>query len=220
MQNMVEKINETGNRVFLNPKPELSYDELAKKSLSSNTYRGFHKVDKTKPGSKSIFEDFFENGKPQIIRNINAIKNEYELNTFLNSLCTELTQRLKTNIYVQQLESFNKVRKPLDIVIEHFISMGVDFTDCRAKLTSLLFLPLDSQMFQSEYVFSDRDLKALKIKRNFTFKDIREEDHYYEIQSFLKEKAIMLGLKARIYFDLLWNDRFLSHGRNLLETNP
>ena len=83
-----------------------------------------------------------------------------------------------------------------------------------------MFLPLDSQMFQSDFVFSDKERQELKIKKEFTFKDILEQSHYNEIQEFLKQKANLIGLENKIYFDLEWNDRWKSNGNNLFETNP
>jgi hypothetical protein len=125
---------------------------------------------------------------------------------------------LSKNIRKDQLLSFNKLRKPVDIVIEHMISMGSDFNSVRQSLTKHLFLPLDSQMFQSSIVFSDEEIQYLKIDRTFTFKDIRSNSHYYEIQSFLSDKAARLNID-RIFFDLLWNERYKSNGGNLFETN-
>ena len=103
--------------------------------------------------------------------------------------------------------------------VEHFMAMATECNDCRDCLTSFLFLPLDSSMFQSPIVFSDRAIYKLRIKRSFTFKDIKERSHYVEIQKFLKDKAVTIGLKNRIYFDLLHGDRHKSSGTNLLATN-
>jgi hypothetical protein len=81
-------------------------------------------------------------------------------------------------------------------------------------------LPLDSQMFKSDFVFSDNEITKLHLKRNFTFKDIDNQKQYSEIQNFLKEKAEKCGIDNRIFFDLVWNDRWNSNGNNLFETNP
>lgn len=97
--------------------------------------------------------------------------------------------------------------------------MGNDFDNARQYLTKHLFLPLDSQMFKSNFVFSDKEISELKIKRTYTFKDIEDENQYYEIQEFLRQKAIKVGISNRIFFDLIWNDRYKSAGKNLFETN-
>jgi len=80
------------------------------------------------------------------------------------------------------------------IVIEHFVAMLKDLdSDKRNKIVPNLYLPLDSQMFQSKDVFSDNEISKLRINRNFTFKDIMRKSHYYDIQGFLKDKADRLG---------------------------
>ena len=75
-------------------------------------------------------------------------------------------------------------------------------------------------MFQTNFVFSDTEIKKLGISRKYTFKDISKEKLYHDIQKFLMDKASTLGLEARIYFDLIWNDRYKSNGSNLFDTNP
>ena len=72
-------------------------------------------------------------------------------------------------------------------------------------------------MFQSDFVFSDKERLELKIKKGFTFKDILEKSHYYEIQDFLKQKANLIGLENKIYFDSEWNDRWKSNGITYLK---
>lgn len=220
MNDLVRRINETGERVFYNPRPLLSYYTLATDSLASNTFRGFHRIDKAKPGSKGVFDSIFIQNRDYVIKNIKKANTEENLNECENEICQKLIYGLKNNIVSSQLTSFNKIRKPVDIVFEHMVSMGEDFVDARKAIVKHLFLPLDSQMFQSDFVFSDTELTLMKIKRNFTFKDIESKEHYLHIQDFLKRKAEKLGLGARIFFDLIWNDRYTSSGTNLFGTNP
>jgi hypothetical protein len=119
-----------------------------------------------------------------------------------------LKSSLKKNINNSQLDSFNKLKKPIDIVFEHFIAMGDDFADIKNIITPFLLLPLDSQMFLSSIVFPDNEIKGLNIKRSYTFKDITDKQHYYEIQEYLKDRAQKLQFDYRIYFDLIWGDRY------------
>ena len=216
---ILEKIKTTGQRVFYNPMPLLDYNFLATHTLANNTYRGFHKLDKEGPGAKEAFEHVLLNSQKVIVQSINHIKSEKDMDLFAKELSRALKARLSKCIRNDQLESFNKIRKPVDIILEHFISMGSDFVKARERITKYLFLPLDSQMFQSPDVFSEAEARMLRIDRNFTFKDIYDEGHYVEIQTFLKEKAENLGID-RIFFDLIWNNRFNSEGRNLFATNP
>lgn len=217
MSTQIELINKAGRVLFYSPTPFYDYQYLAKKSLAPNTYRGFHKLDKSNPGAKDIFEKIFLQNSKYIIDSINSIDSEYQLNLLEQDICTILKMHLKKNINNRQLTSYNKVRKPVDIFIEHLISMGANFSMVRKSVTKYLFLPLDSQMFRSRLVFSDREVVELNIDRRFTFKDISSESHYNEIQAFLKEKADRIGLKDRIFFDLIWNDRYKTKRINLFE---
>jgi len=221
MDEIINKINFVGERVFYNPTPLIDYEMLIKNSLGSNAlFVGFHKINKTEQGSKDVFEYTFNKNKTSIIETINQIKTENELDEYENKICEELLEGLKINIISKQLNSFNKIRKPVDIVFEHLVSMGEDFHEARKNLTRHLFLPLDSQMFQSEFVFSNLEVLHMQIKRTYTFKDIQQKEHYRTIQKFLKEKSEKLGLRCRIFFDLIWNERYNTKGLNLFETNP
>ncbi|KAA8601348.1 hypothetical protein F0Z19_1075 [Vibrio cyclitrophicus] len=220
MQAQIKRMNEVGNMVFLTPTPLLSYEALVLKSLGSNTYRGFHRKNNNCLGASHTFRDVLNEKKDYLIHALNNLTSEVELNTLANELCSELIVELSKNIIPLQLQSFNKVRKPVDIVFEHFVAMGEDFAPARKTATRWLFLPLDSQMFQSEFIFTAQEAKSLDIKRRFTYKDIKTAQHYAEIQNFLKDKATKIGLKHRIYFDLVWNKRFESNGTNLFLTNP
>lgn len=216
----IAEMNKVGQRIFYNPLPLLSYETLVKRSLGPNTYRGFHRIDKSKSGAKDAFEKILIANSNFIIDNLKVSKTEKELDDLENDICDLLMNELKKNIKNEQLISYNKIRKPVDIFIEHLVAMETDFSPVRQSLTKHLFLPLDSQMFQSDFVFSDNERLELKIKKRFTFKDILEKSHYYEIQDFLKQKANLIGLENKIYFDLEWNDRWKSNGNNLFETNP
>jgi len=220
MQKQVKRMNEVGDTVFLTPTPLLSYEELVLKSLGSNTYRGFHRKNNNCLGASHTFRDVLTKKKDYLIHALNNLSSEIELNELANELCSELKIELSKNIKPLQLQSFNKIRKPVDIVFEHFVAMGDDFAPARKTATQWLFLPLDSQIFQSEFIFTTEEAKALGIKRRFTYKDIETAQHYTEIQNFLKDKATKISLNHRIYFDLIWNKRFESNGTNLFLTNP
>jgi len=220
MQAQIKRMNEVGDTVFLTPTPLLSYEELVLKSLGSNTYRGFHRKSNNCLGASHTFRDVLTNKKDYLIHALNNLASGMELNTLANELCSELIVELSKNIKPSQLQSFNKVRKPIDIVFEHFVAMGEDFAPARKTAIPWLFLPLDSQIFQSEFIFTAQEAKALGIKRSFTYKDIKTAQDYADIQNLLKEKAANIGLNHRIYFDLVWNKRFESNGTNLFLTNP
>jgi hypothetical protein len=86
----------------------------------------------------------------------------------------------------------------------HLVAMCDEFNSNRSALVQYLYLPLDSQIFQSSITFSDDEVKELGIQRNYTFKDVTESSHYYKIQDFLNDKAKKLAINNRISFDLIW----------------
>ena len=220
MKEIIVAINNSGNKIFHDPTPLHDYNYLIEHSLGSNTFRGFHKIDKLKPGSKDAFYRLFDENAETVITQLKQIKSEQDLHNFNNELCNRLESLLSYNIKSHQLTSYNKLRKPIDIVVEHLIAMCHEFADVRNKITKYLFLPLDSMMFSSQIVFSDEEIKTLSLNRKFTFKDITNQSHYIKIQDFLIQKTQRVNLEERIFFDLLWNRRYLSSGTNLLLTNP
>lgn len=217
MDSIVKQINSTWYRIFSNPYPVYTYDDLVfrKKVLAWNTYRWFHKVNKSLPWAKEVFERVLKEQKIFIIKSLNNANSETDIDILEIYICKILKEELSKNIRQSQLESFNKIRKPIDIVIEHLVTMCNEFNSKRMELINYLYLPLDSQIFQSPLTFSDENIQNLSIKRTFTFKDITDSNHYYEIQEFLKNKAIKIGLNNRISFDLIWWDRYKKEITNL-----
>lgn len=130
MQAQVKRMNEVGDTVFLTPTPLLSYKELLK-SLGSNTYRGFHRKNNNCLGASHTFRDVLAKKKDYLIHALNNLSSEIALNELANELCSELIVELSKNIKPLQLQSFNKIRKPVDIVFEHFVAMGEDFAPAR-----------------------------------------------------------------------------------------
>lgn len=227
--NITNELNQKGLNVFINPKKLYAFEDLicgvkvkgkTMAAIGSNTYRGFHKIDKLEFGAKYYFENCIITNKKQIIKILTEKPNEKTIDALENEIVDQLKFELRHNIINYQLKSYNKLRKPIDLVLESLVAMINTFNSGdRKSLIPLLFLPLDSQMFGSPIVFSDNEMRMLNINRSYTFKDIVDTVHYSEIQSFLKEKAEKIGLQNRIFFDLLWNDRYKKHGDNLFETN-
>jgi hypothetical protein len=218
--NKVNQMNLVGKRVFCDSEPTLSYDFLVEKALAPNTYRGFHKISKTDDGAKKMFVNVLSSNSNYILSTLKLAKSEIEVDELEEIICKELREKLKKNIKGYQLASYNKLRKPTDIFIEHLMAMDITLSSARKTLVGHLYLPLDSQIFKSDFIFTEDERRSLKIGRHFTFKDIHQRSHYLEIQEFLKNKAKTIGLENRIFFDLEWNDRWKSSGSNLFETNP
>lgn len=147
MQNQLKRMNEVGDTVFLTPTPLLSYEELVLKSLGSNTYRGFYRKNNNCFGASYTFRDVLAKKKDYLIHALNNLTSEMQLNELANELCSELIVELSKNFKPLQLQSFNKIRKPVDIVFEHFVAMGEDFTQARKPPHHGCFYPLIAKYF-------------------------------------------------------------------------
>jgi len=129
------------------------------------------------------------------------------------------------NIKPDQLASYNKVRKPVDLYIEHLVAMSFDLEAARQVLVPLLFLPLDSQILESSELFTNRELAQHGLRRSSTYSEVTTERSYLALQAIItrraNEVANALGRPFwPIYFDLLWNGRHSNWGGNLFESNP
>ena len=122
------------------------------------------------------------------------------------------------------MESFNKLRKPVDLYIENLVTMAEELSRNRTLLVPWLFLPLDSQMLGNPAVFSEQQLRSVGLGRGATYKDVSTEADYLALQEMAQANALRLartsGHFSRIYFDLFWNKRWTRAGSNLLELNP
>jgi hypothetical protein len=229
---------EKANQVFLNPSSTYSWDSIIKgadvksengnarriSAVAQNTYRGFHRIDQTRPGAKEGFEGYFLEEKNNIINRLVNITTHEELHGYSNEICTDLRGRLR-NCKQEQLKSYNKLRKPIDLYIEHLVAMATELTEHRTRLVPLLYLPLDSQIFAHRALFSDRELSLNGLNRHSTYQSVNNEARYCALQKILVDKARAVENEQNavfyvIYFDLIWNSRYNNWGGNLFETNP
>jgi len=225
--------------VFLKPNPLYGYESIVNGctvtnvlngmqktmyAVSNNTWRGFHRTADSIYGSKEIFVTYFIQNKQKILSALESIKSAEELDSLEDTICKDIKNNLFGNIKASQLGSYNKIRKPVDLYIEHIVSMCSELSNNRSNSTKLLFLPLDSQIFSSPYIFSRSQLYSYGIRDNASFKDVQNRKTYIALQDILTKKASdisdCIGKEFhRIYFDLLWNDRYKKPGNNLFETN-
>jgi len=226
--------------VFLKPNPLYSYEGIVNGckvkdplsgttktmyAVSQNTWRGFRTTPNSIYGPKVIFTGYFTKNKQTILSALESINSVEELNSLEDEICNDIKNNLIGNIKAEQLGSYNKIRKPVDLYIEHIVSMCSEISsENRIKLCKLLFLPLDSQIFRSPYIFDRSELRHCGISENATFKDVQDSKIYAKLQDSLSKKAAdisdTIGKEFyRIYFDLLWNDRYKKPGKNLFETN-
>ncbi len=233
-------------QIFLQPQPRYSWDAIVVgvrvagsnggyrsfAAVGTNTFRGFHTLDKTQPGSASIFRGYFLEKRAALLSALERIETPDGLHDLANRVCVELRTRLAANIKPHQLTAYNKLRKPVDLYLAHLAAMAQELDDARATLVPLLSLPLDSQMFSLRppldacpVLFADRELADYGLNRQATFSAVQKESAYRGLQAIARERAQRLTAIGErpfhpIYFDLFWNDRYRRWGGNLFETNP
>jgi hypothetical protein len=225
-------------QIFLRPKRQYSWPEIVTgapvqdqsgsvrsiPAVGQNTFRGFHKLDKGGPGSKETFVGYFLANQNRLLKDLSKVETAESLHRLSNRICSELTEEL-SNISPDQLRGYNKVRKPVDLYLEHLVSMARELEAHRSTLVPLLSLPLDSWILDHTAIFSEEQLRGLGLARGLSFGDIKTEKTYCALQATALANAQKVGLQLRasfhpIYYDLFWNDRFRNWGFNLFETNP
>jgi len=225
-------------QLFLNPLCQHGWDEIVTgvdvrrqsgsvvhmAAVARNTFRGFHRINKGLPGAGKPFHQYLTRNRQRLTSELLAVTDRDGLHRVSNSICTEVRGGLR-NIKPDQLASYNKVRKPVDLYIEHLVAMSFDLEAARQVLVPLLFLPLDSQILESSELFTNRELAQHGLRRSSTYSEVTTERSYLALQAIItrraNEVANALGRPFwPIYFDLLWNGRHSNWGGNLFESNP
>ncbi len=213
-------------QVFLTPMPQYSWTQIVLgadvrsqfsgtrrlSAVGQNTFRGFHKVNKLLSGAKEAFTRYFLEQEPALTHSLSSVASRDDLDLLSNRICDEVSAGLG-NCLPSQRRSFNKIRKPVDLYLEHLVAMAVELAERRSRLVPLLNLPLDSQILAHPDLFSVHELTAHGLTRRSTYKDIHNQETYASLQRLLLTKANSvaesLGRSFHvIYFDLLWNDPF------------
>ncbi|HLO96630.1 MAG TPA: hypothetical protein VK195_20150 [Burkholderiaceae bacterium] len=226
------------DQVFVRPAPLYSWNDIVSGAqvrahsggtrrmfaVGPTTFRGFHRSNKACPGAKAAFVTYFLEQRATLVGALSAIRNRVDLDRLSNRICEDVRGKL-SNCRPAQLEAYNKIRKPVDLYLEHLIAMAAELDAVRARLVPLLFLPLDSQMFAHPCLFTGSELAALRLSRRASYKDVSTEGIYSALQLLVARKAeVVANARQRpfhaIYFDLLWGDRFCGRGGNLFETTP
>ncbi|AKN33764.1 hypothetical protein Ccar_24235 [Clostridium carboxidivorans P7] len=237
-QTIITQIIEKAQVIFLKPTSQFEYEPIitgckvknrqgrTKKmyAIAPNTWRAFERIDKASLGASEDFKNYLVFNKKMIISKLKEIKSIEQLDDFENILYNEIKSILSGKVVPKKLSSYNRIRKPIDLFIEHIVCMCSDLESYRLELIPLLFIPLDSQIFSSSYIFSTKQLQDCNVRRKSSFGDLLNIDDYRKLQDILYNKAIdhsKVNNKNfyRIYYDLLWNNRFCNNGENLFETN-
>lgn len=212
--------------IFLTPCPTVNWKKIVDKAVGGETFRGFHRKNVNDEGASQVFKSYFKHQRCRIIDDLSQTSCAEQLHVYENVYCEEIRACL-TNIKCKSLQSYNKVRKPVDLYLEHLVAMADDpHIAChRERLIPLLFLPLDSQMFSNPSIFPLCKLKEYGLGRGSTYGDVEGETTYRYLQEYLASKAACLSQISgmtfnRIYFDMFWNDRYLNSGGNLFKVYP
>jgi len=191
-------------------------------AVALNTFRGFHKKNKARKGAGPAFRGYFDENIEHILSELKKIRTADQLHSLENKICGEIRPRL-SNIKTKQLLPYNKIRKPVDLYIEHLVVMAEEIDAAtRRRLVPILFVPLDSQIFKE--AFRPEELAKHSLGKDATYKDVSLESDYLSLQCILRQKAKVHSYTYSvpfhpIYFDLLWNNRYKSSGGNLFETS-
>lgn len=237
-ENVAQMISLKAEDVFFSPKQLYKYEDIVngtftkkgdgsfkkEKAISTNTIRAFHRLDKNRPSIAQDIDDYFTTNKNLIIKGLLEIKNEEELHRFENIICNNIRGLPNLNIDKYKLYEYNLIRKPVDLFIEHLVLLAIELDNKRNDLISFLFVPLDKWILseRSEHCFFDTDLRFYGIKKGAGFTSIKEESIYVKLQSLLNRNAKSLAKITgknfyRIYFELLWRDRYKNKGGNIWE---
>ncbi|HHW00780.1 MAG TPA: hypothetical protein GXX36_14680 [Clostridiaceae bacterium] len=233
-----EKLLIRGSEIFLYPNEEYPASEIISGvnvyygnkektmyAIDGNTYRGFHRIDRLLIGPKKITETFINSKLSWIIDYLKTVQDKQEYDNLCMTITEELREELKKNVKHPMLKPYNKVRKLVDLLFEHLVSMASELREYRKSLVPYLAVPLDSHILKSDVIFKPDLKSSLGIKRRATYKDISDPEQYNDIQDFLRQKAMEISKTYNqdfypIYFDLLWNNRYEKDGGNLFKTNP
>lgn len=229
------KIARIGKKIFLDPS-QIPWDRIINGSVVSrgnkrkkfyavgpNTFRGYHRVDKSQPGASIVFRSFFTTNKRLIIDKLRNVQRREQLHDLEKELAFRIKKQL-SNIKPEVLKSFNKIRKPIDLYLDHLIAMANECADFRERLVPLLFLPLDSEMIASPSIFCESDLRKYGLTTRSTYASITKEPIYLDLQETVLARSRSISSQINqpfhpVYFELIWGDRYQKTGSNLFELN-
>lgn len=202
-------------------------------AVAKNTWRAHHRQDKSQVGSSTIFINFFVKNKNSILHDLKNVQSRKSLHDVSNVWVSNISPELK-NLKTHVLNSYNSIRKPIDLYFFALISMAEEFSnDFRSSLIPLLFLPVDSQMLgkfpignnHDFHIFDYNQLRGLGLTHLSSYGHIKTEKTYIDLQKIASLRAKEISESCSlpfypIYFELLWSHRYKRDGGNIFELNP
>ena len=235
-QDIATKLASRGREVFIRPTTVYTWNEIingcvvygkskSQRAVSANTWRRLHRKDNTSMGPSKVFVLYFNDKKKQLLNALADINCLDDYHAMLNDVRQDLLPQLNNHIKQNIIASYNAVRKPIDLYLEHLVAMAKELNEHREKLVPFLSLPLDSYMMASPDCFEDKELKRNDIQRGDGYPHVRTEAAYIDLQQALRGRCDMLSDMTGadvypIFLDLLWGQRLFRLGNNLFETNP
>lgn len=233
-KSMLIKALEKGKQIFTNPKPLYGYDEIITgvnisgknmKAVANNTFMAFgYPLDENAKKVKKAYEDYFISNKSIIIKELINVNSLDDMDYVERTMYKEIYSKL-IDIKADKLDSYNRIRKPINLYLEHIISMCNLIENIeRKRLAKYMFLPMDKFIFNSPNIFNANEKRMWHISDRDGFGVVRTEELFYEMQNTLIEKAKNISKELdedfyRIYFDMFWGNRIESEGANLFLSN-
>lgn len=233
---MVPSLSETtvktAVQVFFVPSTQYRWEEIIsgvlvtyldggseRRDAVGTTFRAFHRIDKSPgaKGAKAAYDLFFRE-KQELIRNdLSQVKSRHDLHQVCEAWRTRIAKNL-VNVKPHLLESYNRMRKPIDLYIMNLVALAKEAVDLRERLIPMLFLPLDGEMFQK--AFCIEELQKHGLSRRSKYGDVKTEAEYLSLQRIIQERSRdwsdELGMDVHpIYFDMMWRDRAGAQGGNI-----
>lgn len=171
-----------------------------------------------------VCDEVFISKKDWIINELNSrIKTKVAMDKFEQKLFEILREALLTYSTKDFIdESYNRIRKVVDLYLEHIVAMAEEIdNETRKQLIQLLFLPIDDNwIIKNDLIFDDESINKWGLTRNSSFGEIKTSDLYYKMQIYLVRRANEVSMKLEkkfyvIYFDVSWNNRLYMPGGNL-----
>ncbi|MEI6336153.1 MAG: hypothetical protein WCS87_16460 [Methylococcaceae bacterium] len=236
-------ILQKGKEIFLNPSPTYSYEDIIggvtvlgscqrrkeMRAVESNSFISYRFKGEANKIIDLYIKCFIEN-KDEIIEKLLKANDRAEIANLADHLRIKIINAYKKENFktTADINSYNRVRKIIDLYFEHIAAMSIETTNHRESLIPLLSLPLDSKILGCDEIFTDNELKQMSLKRKNTYGSIQKKEIYIKLQNLLINKAQLISPEFYvIYFDLIWGvggsqnliPRYKSRGRNLFETN-
>lgn len=153
-------------------------------SVEQNTWRGFHKLNKQGPGAGEVFKSFFRERQTELVEGLKEARTEDDVDRLSDWVSEQIKAGLG-NVRPDQLQSYNKVRKPVDLYFAALVAMAAELETVRSRLAALLFLPLDFWILSEPSLFSDTELYRCGLNRASSYQSVRAKATYRELQGSL-----------------------------------